>query len=89
MRLNDKLKVREIAGEQVIIMQGKDYADMTKVISLNATSKYLWESLSGKDFDIKDIVALLTDKFDVTEELAKSDAQKWLDKLLECGAIQN
>ena len=38
MKISSKFKVRSIAGENVIIKQGKFGADMTKIISLNGTS---------------------------------------------------
>ena len=36
MKLSSKFKVRSIAGENVIIKQGKFGADMTKIISLGS-----------------------------------------------------
>ena len=33
MRIKDNYKVRQIAGENLIVEQGKSQADMTKVIS--------------------------------------------------------
>ena len=41
MKIRDEYKVREIAGEHVVIMQGRYGADMTKVISLNESSLFL------------------------------------------------
>ena len=48
MRISDKYKVREMAGQHVVIIQGRNGEDMTKIISLNESSLYLWNIMSGR-----------------------------------------
>lgn len=83
MRINSNLKIRKIAGESVVIMQGNGVADMTKVISLNSTSEYLWNNLVGKDFELEDVIKLLLDEFNVEEAIARKDAENWIEKLIQ------
>jgi len=47
MRIKKGLKIRNIAGEKVLIMQGQVGVDMTKVISFNNTAEWLWNHLSA------------------------------------------
>ena len=54
MKISEKFKVREMAGEHVIIMPGRVGADMTRILALNDSSLYLWEALGGKDFTTGD-----------------------------------
>lgn len=89
MKIRQQYKVREMAGEHVIIMQGRVGADMTKVISLNATSLMLYEALQGEPFAIDDVVALLMENYDVEREVAERDAAKWIEKLRACGLIED
>lgn len=42
MRIKEEYKVREMAGEHIVVMQGRYGVDMTKVIALNETSLWLW-----------------------------------------------
>ena len=88
MKIKKRLKIRDIAGEAVVLMQDKGVTDMAKVISLNPTSKMLWENLQGKDFDKKDIVELLTSHFEVEEAQAAVDADKWIESLTKCGVLE-
>ena len=44
-------KVREIAGENVVILQGNHVSDMTRIIALNESSLLLWNELYGKEFE--------------------------------------
>ena len=45
MRIKEEYKVREMAGEHIVVMQGRYGVDMTKVIALNETSLWLWNRL--------------------------------------------
>lgn len=84
MKINEVYKVREMAGEHVVIMQGRYGADMTRVISLNETSLYLWNELQGKEFEVEDVAALLTARYEVAPEVALRDAGAWVEKLKSC-----
>ena len=87
MRIKDSYKVREIAGENLIVEQGKSQADMTKVISLNSTALLLWNELYGRDFTPADAAAVLTSHFNIAQEVADVDSRKWIDTLTRCGII--
>ena len=88
MKLKEQYKVREMAGEHVIIMQGKHGSDLTKIISLNESALYLWGELSGKEFDMESVAKLLVQRYGIDNELAMNDAQHWVDKLVECKVIE-
>ena len=88
MKFKEGYKVREIAGENVIIKQGRFGADMTRVIALNATSLLLWNELQGKEFSANDITKILTDNYEVEEAVGAADAAKWIEKLNECGLVE-
>ncbi len=88
MRFKAACKVREMAGESVVIQQGRYGVDMTRVISLNKTSRYLWEQLEGKEFEVEDVVRLLTDRYEVDDETARRDALVWIERLSACQLIQ-
>lgn len=87
MRIKKGLKVRKIADEWVVIIQNAGLSDMTKVINLNETSKYLWDSIVDSDFEEETIVGLLLDKFDVEKEIAVNDARKWIETLKKCEVL--
>ncbi len=84
MRINPEYKVREIAGENVVILQGEYGADMTRIITLNESALLLWNSLLGREFTAKDAADVLIKSYDVEAATALRDAQLWIDKLSEC-----
>ena len=81
MRINERMKVRTVAGENIVIMQGDGGADMTKVVALNESSMLLYEKLSGRDFEMADIVQLLLDTYEVDPATARSDAEVWVEQM--------
>lgn len=88
MKIKEIYKVREIAGEHLVVEQGKLQSDMTKVISLNATALFLWNELKGKDFTLADAAQVLTTQFGIDTERATADAAKWAEALQKCGVIE-
>lgn len=78
MRINDRMKVRDVVGEHIIIMQSTDKVDMTRVMALNETALFLFNELQGRDFEADDAVRLLTDNYEVSEEVARRDVEKIL-----------
>ena len=88
MKFRKEYKVREIAGENVIIKQGRFGADMTRVIALNQSSLLLWNELQGRDFEIEDVVKVLTDNYETDATVALTDATAWVEKLKECELVE-
>lgn len=88
MKIKGTYKVREIAGENLIVEQGKSQADMTKVISLNDSALLLWNELKESDFTLEDAAHILMNHYGIPKEQALIDAQKWVDALNNCGIIE-
>ena len=88
MKISSKFKVRSIAGENVIIKQGKFGADMTKIISLNETSLFLWNKFQGEEFTSENVARALLEEYEVDAERAAEDERNWCDKLVECGLTE-
>ena len=88
MRIKSEYKVRQIAGENVVILQGRGDSDMTQIIALNESSLLLWNGLEGKDFVTEDVAALLCANYEVAEEVAANDAQAWVKRMQECGLVE-
>ena len=89
MKFKEGYKVRDIAGEHVVIMQGRFGSDMTRVIALNETSLLLWNELQGKEFEVADVAAILVENYGIDTEIAERDAKAWVEKLHECNLIDN
>jgi hypothetical protein len=88
MKIKPNYKVREIAGEKMVVMQGKDGVDLTKVILLNNSAEWLWNTLQGKEFSLDSAAHLLAEKYALGKEQAGTDAGKWIDSMVKVGLIE-
>lgn len=81
MRINDKMKVRTVAGENIVIMQDASGSDMTRVVALNESALLLYNTLAGREFEVDDIVHLLTEEYDVNKTDARKGAEAWVAEM--------
>lgn len=89
MRIKTNLKVREVAGEHIVMRLGDgEKADMTTVISFNESALLLVERLRGRDFTADDVAAVLTEEYDVDNETAMRDAAQWIDMMVKNRLIE-
>lgn len=88
MKIKQEYKVREIAGENVVIMQGRQGADLTQIVTLNASALVLWNALSGKEFTVAEAAEVLVQNFEVESDAALRDATAWVERMSECGLIE-
>ena len=88
MKIKSDYKLREIAGETIIVNQGTASVNMTKIISLNASARMLYETLAEKEFSVEDAAQVLISKYGISNELAQKDADNWINNLKNCGVIE-
>ena len=81
MKISPKYKVRKVADENIVLLQGKNPGDMTTVMALNESALMLWNSLKERDFELADVVNLLQEEYDVDAATAEKDAARWIDTL--------
>ena len=87
MRTKDGFTLRRVLGEAVILAEGSKLVNFNKMISLNETAAFLWESGCGKEFDEDMMVALLLENYEIDEETARRDVQDLLSKWDSIGLI--
>ena len=76
------------AGLQAIIGEGISQVNFNKMITLNDSAAYLWQSVEGKEFSVEDLTRLLTDKYEVSDEKAAADAAALAGKWIEAGIVE-
>lgn len=89
MTINPNYKLRMIAGECIVVNQGATHTDMTRIISLNASARMLWEALEGQSFTIDEVASLLIKRYGIEESVAQADASRWVKNLQGAGVIDD
>ena len=88
MRIKEGFILRTICGEHVVVGEGLAQVNFNKMLALNASAAYLWESLAGKEFCLDDMMSLLTEKYEVDAGKAAEDAAKLLDIWVKEGVVE-
>ena len=81
-------KLREVAGETIIVNQGASSVDMTRIISLNASAKCLYQQLADREFTLEDAARVLEETYHIEHEQALTDAATWVEALRQCQIIE-
>lgn len=87
MKLKDGFKLHQIDDECVILAEGIDNIDFSKMISLNESAAYLWRSLEEKNFTEQTVTDLLLSEYKVSKDLASQDAKSFIQTLNDAGVL--
>jgi hypothetical protein len=79
-KLKSGFVLREVAGSYVVISSGNNPLPYKGMIKLNKSGALLWNMLEN-GADTNDLISSLTEKYSVTVDTAKQDANKFLDIL--------
>ncbi|MFA6011551.1 MAG: PqqD family protein [Desulfobacteraceae bacterium] len=82
----DDVVARVIAGEKLIVPVRGNLADMQNIFTVDEVGSFIWDSINGKR-SMEDIVALISDEFDVAESEAAADLREFLESLKKAGLI--
>lgn len=85
MKIKTGLFLHKIGDECIVMQDGSSHIDFSKILNLNPTAEYLWEALVHKEFDTNKVALLLTDRYEVSEEQARRDAEEFIKRIQEAG----
>ena len=79
MRTKKDLVLRPLGDQFILVAEGNAVADFTQMVSMNASSAYLWDAVEGKDFELATLADLLVEAYGISKEQAEHDAAVVLD----------
>lgn len=88
MKAKNGFNLRTVCGENILVAEGEENIDFSNIISMNESSAYLWNSILGKDFEVKDLVDLLIEMYEVDEKTATRDARLLVDQWKQAEIIE-
>ena len=80
MKLNGTFLLRNVAQEWLAIPVGDAALRFGGMVILNPVSHVIWECLQN-ECRFEDIVAAVTQRFDISDQEAATDVQAFLDKM--------
>lgn len=88
MKKIDGFVMRRLGKDAMIVAESVDLIDFDRIVSLNTSAAYVWESLPDNDFTPQTITDLLMQLYDVEEEVASKDAEDLVNIWLNAGIIK-
>lgn len=88
MRTKTGFVLKDVCGEKIVVAEGRENIDFTKIISMNDSAAYLWEKVQNIDFDVETLKKLLCDEYDVDEATALADSKTIVNQWHEAGIIK-
>lgn len=88
MKTKNGFRLRNVCGENIIVADGIDNIDFSRIISMNESAAYLWQKIQGEDFDADRMVSLLLDEYDIDEGTARTDVEALIVKWRDAGLIE-
>lgn len=87
MRVKNGFVMRQLGEEYVVVPVGAAVDQFQGMIRLNETGAFLWKRLQSDSTEV-DLLQALQAEYDVSEEKAASDLEKFLDILKEEGILE-
>lgn len=88
MRKKTGFTLRDICGEHIIVSEGLENIDFSKIINLNDSAAYLWQAVGNADFDAPLLASKLTEEYDVDETTALADAKEIAEEWKKAGITE-
>lgn len=79
-QIGESFIARKIAGEFVLVPAGQD--GFNGMITFNETGNFLWQKLT-EGCPAENLAAVLQEEYEVTEEQARGDAERFLNFCLK------
>lgn len=89
MKKKKGFTLRNVCGENIIVAEGLDNIDFSRIISMNESAAYLWSKVGTDSFDARRLQELLLEEYEVDEATALSDAEQLCSKWLEAGIVEH
>ena len=87
MKTKKGFRLRELGGDYILIVESVELINFNNLITFNEAAAYLWQNVEGKDFDVETLTQLLIAEYDVTEDIARQDAQATINDWKEVGIV--
>ena len=88
MKIKNGFILRDMGEFSVVVATGETLKKYNCMITLNSSAKLLWQRLET-EATFEELLALMTDTYEVEENLAKEHIEGFLNKLKEADILEN
>lgn len=88
MKIKDTFLLKNVAGKTIVVPVGKATLDFNAIITLNETGAFLFAKLQEKDMTESELISALLEEYDVSEEQAKNDIERFVKSITDAGVVE-
>lgn len=88
MKRVEGFRLRDVMGQATLIGEGVGQINFNKLITLNHSAAYLWQSVADRAFTQDDLAALLVEKYRISAERATADARLVVEQWMANGMVE-
>ncbi|WP_027455621.1 PqqD family protein [Xylanibacter brevis] len=89
MKTKRGFRLRNICGENVIVAEGIENIDFSRIISMNESAAYLWNKVQSIDFTANTLIDLLLEEYEVSREDAAQDVNQLIEQWQKAGIVED
>lgn len=86
-RVKGEVVARRLGGEELLVPIRGRLADLQRIFALDPVAAHIWKQVDGRR-DGASILKRVLAVFDVTEEKARADLERFMGQLEEAGLVE-
>ena len=87
MKIKNGFVIKNVGDHNYVVATGELTQTFRNMIRLNGTGRFLWELLA-RDVSVDELVAKMTEKYDVSAEDARRDVEAFVAALDKNGILE-
>ncbi len=88
MKVKSDFVLKDVAGQSIVAPAGDAAITFNAMITLNGSGAFLWRTLEGGASE-EELVSALLAEYEVSEETARIDVKKFIEKMREANLLDD
>ena len=88
MKTRKGYSLRPLGKEYILVADGFEAVDFSRMVSMNESAALLWDAVEGKAFDATTLADLLVENYGISRETAEHDTQVLLQTWRKANIIE-
>lgn len=89
MKIKKGFVLRKVADSIVVVPTTDLMKEFNAIIHLNDAGKFIWELLEKQDLELYEIAEKLREEYQIEEDRAKVDAEKFVAQLKSANLLED
>ena len=89
MKIKEGFVIEKVGATYLAVATGKIASEFHALVRLNSTGAFLWNKLNEADRTEGELISLLLEEYDVTEDIASRDVGAFVKSLRDAGILDD